>query len=63
MLMIINGNDWFRELFVDLLPFQVGKRVTRYAISSTEVVQNTLPDVRDDRLTLGGGDTVVYLFN
>jgi hypothetical protein len=63
MLMIINGNDWFRELFVDLLPFQVGKRVTRYAISSTEVVQNTLPDVRDDRVTLGGGDTVVYLFN
>lgn len=62
MLLIVNGNDFEREVRVDLARFGATNAVSRYYLSPFGIATDLLTDARTDRITLGNGESVVYLF-
>jgi hypothetical protein len=63
MLMIVNDNDWQRILSVDFTPYRTNTTATRYLVNAHGIIKASLPRATShDLLTLGAGETVVYLF-
>ncbi len=63
MLMVVNGNDWARTIPVDFRPYLTSGGTTEYRLRSTGVTSSVLnAGMRRQTVTLGPGETVVYLF-
>lgn len=63
LLMIVNGNDWYRSLRVDLRPYEYGKAMTRYLVVSNRMTHTSAIKQNEDSITLEPGQTAIYLFS
>lgn len=62
LLMVINGNDWERTVAIDLTPYRTGLPITKYRVRGKGIESGVMPDSGVDRVAMGEGETVVYLF-
>ena len=62
LLMAVNGNDWERTVPIDFKPYRTGQAVTRYRIRYDGIDTSVVPDGPGETISLGAGETVVYLF-
>jgi len=62
LLMVVNANDWERTVSIDLTPYKTGLSITKYVVGSRGIQSVVMADTASDRVTLGVGETVVYLF-
>jgi hypothetical protein len=62
MLMVVNGWDGSRTLNIDFTPYNSGFGATRYLVSDTSLKTALLPDEAGETLTIGPGETAVYIF-
>jgi hypothetical protein len=68
MLMIVNANDWARQIDVDLFPYSslavsgLVTEITRYRLSADGLMTDTVPASKGESLLLAAGETVVYVF-
>jgi hypothetical protein len=63
LLLIVNGNDWYRSLRIDLRPYMHAKFSTRYLVTSDRINRVSVANEGDDRITLAPGETAIYLFS
>jgi hypothetical protein len=62
LLMVVNANDWERTVSIELTPYKTGQPITRYAVRSRGITSAVVADTASKRVTIGAGETVVYLF-
>jgi hypothetical protein len=63
MLMIVNDNDWARSIRIDFRPYSYVKSIVKYTISESGITKTAIADSIDEAVTLGAGESVVYLFS
>jgi hypothetical protein len=63
MLMVVNDNDFDRNLFVDLSPYTNGSPITRYLINYDGMQTSVLAPASGDLVSLSGGETAAYVFS
>jgi hypothetical protein len=62
LLMVVNANDWERTVSIDLTPYRTGRSITKYTVWSRGIKSVVTADTASERVTMGAGETVVYLF-
>lgn len=62
LLMAVNDNDWTRTVPIDFKSYRTGQAITRYRIRYDGIETSVVPDGPGQTITLGAGESVVYLF-